>query len=81
MLDVIRDRSQRAGMRRSHVERFDVVIAAGALVVPGTRYLDGVPEGGANVEQLSAAATAAPLPADVAEARSAGNPFAALRRN
>ena len=81
---VIRDRSERTGGARYCRMRFDVVLGAGVQVIPGTHYLDGVPEGGALVEQYAAAeapTVVASIPADVAEARSAGNPFAALRRN
>lgn len=76
VVEVIRDRSERAGGPRCCRLRFDVVLAPGVQVIPGTHYLDGVPEGGAMVE--AAAPAAAVIPADVAEARAAGNPFAAL---
>lgn len=77
VVEVIRDRSDRGGMARYRVERFDVVLAAGVSVIPGTSYKDGVPE-----EDWTAPAAAAPapapVPADVAAAQAAGNPFAAL---
>lgn len=75
VVEVIRDRSERTGGPRCCRMRFDVVLGAGVQVIPGTHYRDGAPEGGALIEAASAPAT---LPADVAEAKAAGNPFAAL---
>lgn len=75
VLTHVRDRSTRTGGRRSHVERHDVVLAAGVQIIHGTHYRDGVPEGGSLVEDAGASA---PIPDDVAEAKAAGNPFAAL---
>lgn len=75
VVEVIRDRSERTGGPRSCRMRFDVVLAAGVRVIPGTHYRDGVPEGGALVEDAGASA---PIPDDAAEAKAAGNPFAAL---